>query len=92
MGLGLGCEIFLPDILKIVDLSCGAIYEMSNNINEKDYIEELKKVIIEVYACLTFAITTQKCNKQLFDHYTTIGSFIVKTCDPKVNPTIVSMR
>lgn len=80
LGMGLGAEPFLDDILNIVDLSCGAVYDMAENSNDKEYIEDLKKSIIELYACLTFALASQKFNKKLFDHFTVIATFVVKTC------------
>ena len=91
LGMNQGSQPFLNDIVAIVDLSCGAVYEMSLNPVDREYTDDLKKAIIELYACLTFALVAQKYNKRLFQHFTTIATFIVKTCDMEVNPTIVSI-
>lgn len=66
LGMGFGVEPFLNDILNIIDLSCGAVFEMSENPNDREYTDDLKKAIVELYACLIFALASQKFNKRLF--------------------------
>ena len=60
------------------------------NPNERDYVEDLKKSIIEMYNCIIFACSSPKLDQRLIDHYPTIATFVIKTCDASVNPTIVS--
>ena len=49
----------------------------------------MKRVIIELYACLTFALAPNRGNRELSDHFPIIADFIVETCDYAMNPTIV---
>jgi hypothetical protein len=43
-----------------------------------------------MYGCMVFALNGNKNpNEKLFNHYGNLATFIVRTCDPKVHPTVV---
>lgn len=46
LGLGHGSEMFLDDIIKIIDLTMTAVYDFKDCPHEKEYSDDLKKVII----------------------------------------------
>lgn len=65
-----------------------------DNPNDKEYLEELKKGLIDMYACLTFAVnggTDTPKSEEIFNHFTFLATFIVRTCDRSENPTIVKL-
>jgi len=45
--------------------------------------------MIEMYSCVVFAINGKNTNKKLFDHFGNLATFIVRTCDKNVHPTVV---
>jgi len=56
-------------------------------------MEELKKSLIDLYACLSFGINgkhDKKKGDKLLDHFPFVATFIIKTCDPSQHPTIVN--
>lgn len=76
--------------MKIVDICFEAIYGLANNDKDSDYAEELKANLIELYSCLAFAINTKKkVNMKMFEHFGNVATFIVRTCHPSCNPTVV---
>lgn len=81
--------MFVDEVIKIVDLTITAVYDFNENPNEKEYVDDLKKVIIELYACLTFALSNAKANRGLYNYYTNIATFVVRTCNFNANPKIV---
>lgn len=42
-----------------------------------------------MYSCVVFAINGKNTNKKLFDHFGNLATFIVRTCDKNVHPTVV---
>lgn len=57
-------------------------------------MEELKKGLIDLYACLSFGINGRQDRRKgdkLLDHFPYVATFIVRTCDPSQNPTIVRL-
>lgn len=42
-----------------------------------------------MYSCIVFAVNSKKVNKQLLAHYPSLATFIVRTCDKNVHPTVV---
>lgn len=44
-----------------------------------------------MYGCVVFAINncTGYANQKLYDHYGNVSTFVVRTCDPSVHPTVV---
>lgn len=66
LGLGLTAEPYIGKILDMINLCFQAVYELSSkycfnvdNSNERDYVEELKRSLIDMYACLTFSINSK---------------------------------
>lgn len=58
-------------------------------------MEELKKGLIDLYACLSFGINGRQDRKRgdkLLEHFPYVATFIVQTCDPSQNPTIVRLN
>ena len=63
-----------------------------DNPNERDYVEELKRSLIDMYACLTFSINSKvekSRSEALMNHFPILATFVVKTCVRTQNPTIV---
>lgn len=41
---------------------------------------------------MVFALNSNKRpNQKLFDHFGNLATFVVRTCDPKVHPTVVNI-
>jgi hypothetical protein len=80
---------FVDQIINISDLSFAAVYQLTPNAQDLDYVEELKANLIEMYSCLVFSVNTNKINRALFDHFGNLATFIVRTCDKDVRPTVV---
>lgn len=59
LGLGLTAEPYIGKILDMVNLCFQAVYELSNIPNEREYVEDLKRSLIDMYACLTFSINSK---------------------------------
>jgi hypothetical protein len=88
-------ETFLDEIMDICQECFQAIYEITSNPNEvdDDYIDELKTTLIEMYACVVFAVHNKKNpNPRTFDRYEYLATFVVRTCDISVKPTIVTFN
>lgn len=60
---------------------------------EKDYAEELKEALVEMYHCVVFAMNDQNgtINRPMADHFGVICTFIVKTCEVRHHPTVVTL-
>lgn len=82
-------EMFIDDILGISDICFQAVYEMTNNNKDYEYVEELKSNLIEMYSCLVFSSINNRSYSKLFNHYGNLATFIVRTCDKNVHPTVV---
>lgn len=83
-------EAYLDDIIKIIDICFSAVYELLNTDKDVDYAEDLKIQLIELYSCIGFAINNkQQSNWRLFEHFGNLATFIVRTCDKNINPTVV---
>ena len=80
---------FIDEVIKICDLSFAAVYQLTPKPQDMDYVEELKSNLIEMYSCVVFAANQKKVNKPLYDHYGNLATFIVRTCDKNVHPTVV---
>lgn len=59
LGLKRQSEPYLGKILEIIENCFEAVYTFSKQENEKNYAEELKDSVIELYHCITFALNTQ---------------------------------
>ncbi len=42
-----------------------------------------------MYSCVLFAMNGSKPNKKLFEHFGNLATFVVRTCDKNVHPTVV---
>lgn len=85
-------ETYLSEILEICQECFQAVYSITDQQNDSDddYIEELKTNLIEMYACVVFAVHNKKTpNQKTFDHYEYLATFVIRTCDKSVRPTIV---
>lgn len=81
--------MFIDDILGISDICFQAVYEMTSNNKDYEYVEELKSNLIEMYSCLVFSSINKRAYPKLFNHYGNLATFIVRTCDKNVHPTVV---
>lgn len=53
-------------------------------------MEELKEALIEMYHCVVFALNEQnKPNDKLANHFPLVSTFIVRSCDVSLKPTVV---
>lgn len=80
---------FIDQIINVCDLSFLAVYQLTPNAQDMDYVEELKANLIEMYSCMVFSLNNTKINRKLFDHFGNLATFIVRTCDKDVHPTVV---
>ena len=82
----------MDDILNIADICFQAVYEFGSFEKDEDYIEELKTSTIEMYSCVIFALNgshSKEVNKRLFDHFGNLATFVVRTCQKAIHPTVV---
>jgi hypothetical protein len=55
-------------------------------------MEELKRGLVDMYSCLSFAINGKSHNprnEHLFHHFPILATFVIQTCDASQHPTIV---
>lgn len=80
---------FIEQIINICDLSFSAVYQLTPNPQDLDYVEELKSNLVEMYSCVVFSANHKRINQPLFEHFGNLATFIVRTCDKDVHPTVV---
>lgn len=55
-------------------------------------MEELKESLIEMYHCVIFALNEQtKTNDKLANHFPLVSTFVVRSCDISLKPTVVRL-
>lgn len=55
-------------------------------------MEELKESLIEMYHCVIFALNEQnKANDKLANHFPLVSTFVVRSCDISLKPTVVPL-
>jgi hypothetical protein len=80
---------FVDQIIDIFDMSFSAVYQILRSTQDEDYVEDLKANLIEMYSCVVFAVNQKKVNYRLYDHFGHLATFIVRTCDKDLHPTVV---
>lgn len=78
--------------MSITDICIQASYSLTATNNEKDseYNDELSMNLVEMYSCVVFAINGVKPNLKLYEQFGRIATFIVRSCDKNLKPTVVS--
>lgn len=86
----------------MVDFCFHAVYDFASKDwnyvgipNEKEYMEELKRGLVDMYSCLSFAINGKSHNprnEHLFHHFPILATFVIQTCDASQHPTIVKIK
>lgn len=59
------------------------------NPGDREYVDDLKSVLVEMLACMAFSLVSPKPNKKMFEYYPKILEFVVNTCSKQADPTLV---
>jgi folate-dependent tRNA-U54 methylase TrmFO/GidA len=71
-------------------MSFSAVYQLLSSTQDEDYVEDLKANLIEMYSCVVFAVNQKKVNYRLYDHFGHLATFVVRTCNKDLHPTVVN--
>lgn len=92
IGLKTYGDVFMGTLLQICNDCFEAVYRFSEMEQEREYAEELKESLMEMYHCVVFAQNeNSRVNKQLAEHFPLLCTFIVRTCDVRLKPTVVPL-
>jgi hypothetical protein len=93
IGLKNNGDSIVPMLIQICNDCFEAVYKFSEIEQEKEYAEELKESLMEMYHCVVFAQNeNSRANRLLTDHFPLLCTFIVRTCDVRLKPTVVLPR